>query len=76
MGMRLLTARNTWRRLGGFGHLPQYTANKSGLGSSNGSDVLNRFAHFKFFAGPTTWSGGDTAGQAICFRSVSSVLSV
>jgi len=34
--------------LGGFGHRPQYTANKSRPGSSNDGNV-NRFAHFKFF---------------------------
>ena len=48
--MRLLTARNSWRRLGDFGHLAHYTANKSAPGSSNGSEALNRFAHFKLFS--------------------------
>ncbi len=47
--MRLLTALNTWRRLGGFGHLPQYTANNSWPGSSNDHYVMNRFAYFKLF---------------------------
>ena len=51
--MRFLAARNTWRDLGGFGHLPQYTAIKSKPGFSYHRHVLNRFARFKFFAEQT-----------------------
>jgi hypothetical protein len=36
--------------LGGFGHLPQYTAVQAGPGFSNWRDVPNRFARFKFLA--------------------------
>src|SRR5882762_5288597 len=49
IGMSLLTACNTWSGLGGFGHLPQYTANKSGPASSNNRHVMKGFAHFKLF---------------------------
>jgi hypothetical protein len=36
--------------LGGFGHLPQYTAVQAALGFSNWRDVPNRFARFKLLA--------------------------
>jgi len=46
----LLPARNTGRGLGGFGHLPQYTAIKSAPGFSYHRDVPNRFTGFERFA--------------------------
>ncbi len=45
-----MTTRDTWRGLGGFSHLAQYTAVRTGPGPSNWRDVMNRFARFKFFA--------------------------
>src|SRR6266849_10325551 len=50
IGRRRLTARNTRRGLGGFGHLAKYTAVQAAPGFSNWRDVPNRFARFKFFA--------------------------
>ena len=49
IGMRLLSASNTGRGLGGFGHPLQYTAIKSGPGFSYHRDVLNCFAGFESF---------------------------
>jgi len=46
--MRLLTTRDAWRGLGGFGHLAQYNAIQAGPGPANWQDVMNRFASFKF----------------------------
>jgi hypothetical protein len=62
--MRLWTNCGTCRGLGGFGHLAQYTAVQTELGSSNRRDVMNRFARFKFFAQPVCEGVADK--QAIC----------
>ena len=58
--MRLLTTVDAWRGLGGFGHLAQYTAIRTMLGSSKYRAVMNRFARFKFFAEHACEENADT----------------
>src|SRR5713101_10213452 len=50
IGLRRMTAGDTGRGMGGFGHLAQYTAVLAAPGLSKVRDVPNRFARFKFFA--------------------------